>query len=245
MADDELMTIGQFAHLSGLTIHALRHYDDVGLLAPAHIDSASGYRRYRRDQVGRARLIRELRWIDLPIEEIRRVVDDGGSGLAEDILAAHRRRLERQRGLLTAQIGDIDRFQTRGITMPTPATGCRPAQIKIAVRDEAAARAFYQNAFDMRYDVIRRTRDTDYSSFMFGEYGQDGFFLLVLMDDADNTDRPGPTTFGLLVDDLDTRHARAVAAGGTEAVTPHSPEGMPRCSAVKDPSGNWIWLYQG
>lgn len=40
------MTIGRFAHLSGLTVHALRHYDDVGLLTPDVVDPASGYRRY-------------------------------------------------------------------------------------------------------------------------------------------------------------------------------------------------------
>jgi hypothetical protein len=28
-------------------------------------------------------------------------------------------------------------------------------------------------------------------------------------------------------------------------VAPHSPEGIPACSAVGDPSGNWVWLYQG
>ena len=49
---------------------------------------------------------------------------------------------------------------------------------------------------------------------------------------------------GLSMDDLDAIHSQALAAGGTEAVAPHDPEGMPRCSAVKDPDGNWIWLYQ-
>ena len=245
MADDELLTIGQFAHLSGLSIHALRHYDDVGLLAPVQIDPVSGYRRYRLDQVRPARLIRALRWIDLPIEEIRRVVSKGDNQAARDILAIHRRRLERRRDLLTAQIGDVDRFQTRGITVPAPLSGCRPVQIKIAVDDLSTTKAFYQDAFGMRYDVIRRTEDDDFSSLVFGDYGQDGFFLLVLMDDAADTDRPGPTTFGLLVDDLDACHARALTAGGTEAVAPSNPQGMPRNSAVKDPSGNWIWLYQG
>jgi predicted enzyme related to lactoylglutathione lyase len=47
------------------------------------------------------------------------------------------------------------------------------------------------------------------------------------------------------VDDLDDRHKRALAAGGTEGVPPRDLEGMPRCSAARDPSGNWIWLYQG
>jgi predicted enzyme related to lactoylglutathione lyase len=92
--------------------------------------------------------------------------------------------------------------------------------------------------------VTRRTEDEDHSSFVFGTYGQDGFFLIHLQDDPGEVDRLGPSTFGLLVDDLETVHARAIGAGGTEVVSPRSPEGMPRASAIRDPSGNWVWLYQ-
>jgi DNA-binding transcriptional MerR regulator len=242
VADAELVTIGRFAHLTGLSIHALRHYDDVGLLTPTEVDPGSGYRRYRRDQVRLARLIGELRWIHLPIEEIRQVLADLGN--AGDVLAGHRRRLERRRGTVTAQIDGIDRLMTKGISMSTPLSGCRPVQIKIAVDDTPAAIDFYRSAFDLRYEVTRRADEEDHSSFLFGEYGQDDFFLLHLIDRTD-TDRPGPATFGLLVDDLDARHSRALAAGGTEVAAPRDLTGMPRCSAVKDPSGNWIWLYQG
>ncbi len=35
MDDDELMTIGRFARLTGLSVGTLRHYDEVGLLAMA------------------------------------------------------------------------------------------------------------------------------------------------------------------------------------------------------------------
>jgi DNA-binding transcriptional MerR regulator len=239
------VTIGRFAQLSGLSIHALRHYDDVGLLVPAEVDPVSGYRRYRRDQLALARLIHALRWIDLPIEDIQRVLADPGGPRAREILADHRGRLERRHSLVTAQLGDVDTILTEGITMPTPVTGCRPVQIKIAVTDLPSAIAFYTEAFGMRYDVTRRTTDENHSSFVFGDYGRDGFFLLHLLDDPTDIDRPGPTTFGLSVDDLDATHARAVAAGGTEVVAPRSPQGMPRCSAVKDPSDNWVWLYQG
>ena len=54
------MTIGRFAQLSGLSIHALRHYDDVGLLEPAVVDAETGYRRYQRGQIQRAPLIPQL-----------------------------------------------------------------------------------------------------------------------------------------------------------------------------------------
>jgi DNA-binding transcriptional MerR regulator len=57
VSDDELVTIGRFAHISGLSMHTVRHYDDVGLLAPVDVDSVTGYRRYGRAQVRVARLI--------------------------------------------------------------------------------------------------------------------------------------------------------------------------------------------
>jgi len=240
--DDELMTIGRFARLTGLPIGTLRHYDEVGLLSPAEVDPVSGYRRYRRGQLRRTFLIRMLRWIDLPIEEIRQIIDDEASG--PDVLVRHRRRLERQQRLLAAQIGDATRFIEKGITVPETQVGCRPVQIKIAVNDGDTAVTFYQQAFGLQHQIIRRTGDAEYSGFTFGEYGQESFFLLVLISDADRLDLPGPSTFGLTVDDLDAYHARALAAGATEAVKPNEPVGMPRCSAVRDPSGNWIWLYQ-
>ena len=244
MDNDELMTIGRFARLTGLPIGTLRHYDEVGLLLPASVDPSSGYRRYRREQARRARQIAMLRWGGLPIEEIRLVIDDPAGAAVHDVLTRHRRRLERQRDLLTAQLRDADRFLQEGITMPALPAGSRPSQIKVAVDDVDAAVAFYVKAFGFRYEVVRRTEQSDYSAFMFGTYGQGDFFLLHLIAGQDLMDLPGPSTFGLLVEDLDTCHARAIDVGAAETVAPHTPEGMPRCSAVRDPSGNWIWLYQ-
>jgi DNA-binding transcriptional MerR regulator len=242
--DDELLTIGRFARLTGLSVGTLRHYDEVGLLSPASVDPATGYRRYRRDQAGRARQIRMLRWDGLPIDEIRQVIDNPSEAMARDVLARHRHRLERQRDLLTARIRDADRFLKEGITMPAPTAGCHPVQIKIAVNNVDAAVAFYVKAFGFRYDVAQRTEEADYSAFIFGTYGHDDFFLLHLIASQDRMDLPGQSTFGLLAEDLDAYHARAIDAGATEIVAPHDSEGMPRCSAVRDPSGNWIWLYQ-
>jgi DNA-binding transcriptional MerR regulator len=70
-AGDRLLSIGQFARACGLTAKALRHYDAVGLLAPALVEPGSGYRRYHSDQLGQARLIRRLRGLNLPLAEVR------------------------------------------------------------------------------------------------------------------------------------------------------------------------------
>ena len=46
MTSEDLLNIGAFALATGLTIPALRHYDEVGLLKPAAVDPDTGYRRY-------------------------------------------------------------------------------------------------------------------------------------------------------------------------------------------------------
>ena len=65
--DDELLPIGRFAREAGLTVGALRHYDDEGVLAPADVDPSTGYRRYRRDQLQVARAVAALRDLELSL----------------------------------------------------------------------------------------------------------------------------------------------------------------------------------
>ena len=65
-----LLTIGEVARRSGLSVKALRHYDRVRLLCPAAVDGGSGYRLYRSDQVEEAQLVHLLRSLDLPARYI-------------------------------------------------------------------------------------------------------------------------------------------------------------------------------
>jgi DNA-binding transcriptional MerR regulator len=89
---DELMVIGRFARLSGLSVGTLRHYDELGLLEPADVDGETGYRRYRPGQLPQARAIRRLRDLDMSLDQIRAVLASGDL----DLLKAHRARLEAQ-----------------------------------------------------------------------------------------------------------------------------------------------------
>jgi predicted enzyme related to lactoylglutathione lyase len=129
--------------------------------------------------------------------------------------------------------------------MPDQLADLAPVQLKIAVDDVAAARSFYRKAFGLEEQIVRHTDDEDFTGFQFGIYRESGFFLIhLLASDGPEFDRPGPSTFGLLVDDLDEAHAKAVNAGATEMMAPTTAQGMPRHSAVRDPSRNYIWLYQ-
>jgi len=70
----DLLTIGIFANMTRLSIKALRLYDELDILKPLHIDPGSGYRYYGIDQVSSARMIRNMRDMDMPLAIIRRVL---------------------------------------------------------------------------------------------------------------------------------------------------------------------------
>ena len=83
-----MLTIGEFARETGLTAKALRLYDDLGLLAPADVDDRTGYRRYTRDQVDRARLVARLRSAGVPLRRIATIVElDGRHAAAAELLS--------------------------------------------------------------------------------------------------------------------------------------------------------------
>jgi PPM family protein phosphatase len=86
----ELLTIGTFSRASRLSPKALRLYDSLGLLTPAHVDEVSGYRFYRPDQLERARLVAWLRRLGMPLARIRVVCDlaaDAPDQAAEQVAA--------------------------------------------------------------------------------------------------------------------------------------------------------------
>src|SRR5215467_1744572 len=234
---DELMGIGAFSFRSGLTIPALRHYDEVGLLPPAIIDPQTGYRRYRPDQVRTARLICGLRAVDLPVEEIRQILDLGDP-VIEGVLEEHRRRLANRQRTLSRMTATLDEYLTKGSPMPER-TGCRPVQITIHADDVPKAVAFYSKVFDAEFDE-------SISSFQFGAWNTDSFFLLTIEPQApEHPGYPGRgACFGFFVDDLDAVHQRALDAGGIEVHPPMAFEWKPRTSLVDDPSGNRLALAQ-
>lgn len=88
-----LVPIGRFSRMTRLSIKALRLYDEIGLLVPAWVDPSSGYRYYDLGQANRAEAIRVLRSVDMPLDEIRAVVDADNPDLARKHLVLYRKRL--------------------------------------------------------------------------------------------------------------------------------------------------------
>ncbi|MGW9246895.1 MerR family transcriptional regulator [Streptomyces badius] len=99
---DGLCTIGELAEHLRVSVKTVRFYSDRGLL-PEASRSAGGHRRYGPDAVERLSMIRSLRGLDLPVPEVRRILDEqdaqdgregaGAGGALEDAVAGRLRAL--------------------------------------------------------------------------------------------------------------------------------------------------------
>lgn len=93
---ETLLSIGRFARLSGLTVKALRHYGAIGLLEPAGVDDATGYRYYSLGQLADAAAIARLRELEVPLDECGAIVRERNPREVRKRLESHRARLERK-----------------------------------------------------------------------------------------------------------------------------------------------------
>ncbi|GAA2167455.1 MerR family transcriptional regulator [Actinomadura napierensis] len=82
-----LVAIGEFARMSRLSPKALRLYDELGLLVPAHVDPDTGYRKYATAQLERARKVADLRRLGVPLARIKDVLAMDAGPAAEEIRA--------------------------------------------------------------------------------------------------------------------------------------------------------------
>ncbi|MFC6016263.1 helix-turn-helix domain-containing protein [Plantactinospora solaniradicis] len=86
--------IGELARMAGVTERTLRHYDKIGLLVPAAVDRATGYRWYGVAELSRLERIRGLRRLGLPLRQIADVIDAPDTqvrqALRETVAAIHR-----------------------------------------------------------------------------------------------------------------------------------------------------------
>lgn len=94
--ESEMHGIGEMARNTGLTVSALRFYDSAGVLVPAEVSPATGYRRYAEPQIRLGRLLAGLRRVGMPLAEITRVLErlDDPSAV-QALLDRHLGRLER------------------------------------------------------------------------------------------------------------------------------------------------------
>lgn len=92
----ELLSIGEFSHVTHVSVKALRHYHDLGLLEPADVDSLTGYRFYVTAQIPTALVIRRLRELDMPLDHVRAALHATDISARDEVIVSHLERMEDQ-----------------------------------------------------------------------------------------------------------------------------------------------------
>ena len=95
------MQIKEFAKISGVSVRTLHYYDEIGLLPPAFVERATGYRYYDENSLLRMQEILFYRELDFPLKSIGDILSspdhDTRRSLEEQkkLLALKKERLER------------------------------------------------------------------------------------------------------------------------------------------------------
>jgi MerR family transcriptional regulator, activator of bmr gene len=69
---ETLYTIGEVSKLVNISIKALRYYDKINLFKPAYVDPDTNYRYYKDSQLYHLDLIKSLKYIGTPLDEIKK-----------------------------------------------------------------------------------------------------------------------------------------------------------------------------
>jgi DNA-binding transcriptional MerR regulator len=124
----DLVPIGTFASRCRLSVKALRHYDELGLLRPGHVDLTTGYRYYDRRQAPTAIAIALLRSLDVPLPAIRELLRDDDPEALARVLERERARRSREIAQAETALRSIERLMRAGTVFP----------YDITLRDEPA-----------------------------------------------------------------------------------------------------------
>jgi DNA-binding transcriptional MerR regulator len=98
-------TVGELSRLAGITVRALRHYDEIGLVRPSQRTDA-GYRRYEDRDVLRLQQVLVFRELGVPLDEIGPAIDQAGD--REALLRKHRGALVDKRARLDQMLAAVD-----------------------------------------------------------------------------------------------------------------------------------------
>lgn len=98
-------TVGELARLTGITVRALHHYDEIGLVVPSQ-RTAAGYRLYDDADVIRLQQVLLFRELGLPLDEIAFAIDQAGT--RDELLRKHRAALVAKRERIDAMLSALD-----------------------------------------------------------------------------------------------------------------------------------------
>jgi MerR family transcriptional regulator, thiopeptide resistance regulator len=255
-----LIRVGDLASAAGLTVRALHHYEDIGLLNPA-ARTAAGHRLYDAGSVERLYRITRLRRLGLSLDQIASALDDPDWGLA-GALRHHVSTVDTQIAALTALrtgvtavLADIDAVSDPTADLLELITAMwtvdSPLRRRISILvycDLPAAHAYLTNVFGFTPGEV--TFDPDGNAVHAELFAGDG--VIWLHPETETYALASPQTLGkatatmaVMVDDVDEHHRLVKAKGGQIVYEPiDQPYGYREYSARDCEGALWSFMKE-
>ena len=71
-----MFSIGEFARHGRVSVRMLRHYDAIGLIRPACVDAATGYRFYQASQLDELNRVIALKDLGFTLQQVQAILDE-------------------------------------------------------------------------------------------------------------------------------------------------------------------------
>jgi DNA-binding transcriptional MerR regulator/effector-binding domain-containing protein len=152
------LAIGDFSRMTYLSVKALRHYHEVGLLAPSRVDPATGYRQYDVSQVPVAQVIRRFRDLGMPIEGVKAVLQAPDVASRNEVIVAHLGRMESELARTQSTVASLRNLLERTVTPITVEHRSVPLTRALAIGEQVAMddiEGWWSNAFEELYGLLR------------------------------------------------------------------------------------------
>jgi DNA-binding transcriptional MerR regulator len=146
--------------MTHLSVKALRHYHDMGVLEPAAIDPYTSYRSYDASQVASAQVIRRLRDLGMSLDSIAAVIGASDIDTRNREIAAHLERMELQLEQTQAAVAGLRALLAGPALRPAIEVRTIPAVTALAVRQVVEAADLTEwgsGAFDALADALSAT----------------------------------------------------------------------------------------
>ncbi|MFC5264298.1 MerR family transcriptional regulator [Kribbella qitaiheensis] len=138
-----MFAIGDFARHGRVSVRMLRHYDAIGLLRPAHVDEATGYRSYEAAQLAELNRLVALKDLGFTLEQVRTMLaDEVGLVEVRAMLTLRRAELESEVAESAARLAQVEsrlRSIELGDEVPAVVLKDLPAARLVALSSTAAS----------------------------------------------------------------------------------------------------------
>jgi len=153
-----LLAIGDFSRMTYLSVKALRHYHELGLLKPERVDPATGYRFYDASQVPTAQVIRRFRDLGMSLDDVKAVLAAPDVVSRNQVIVAHLKGMETHLEQTQASVASLRALLERSTQPICVEYRTVPRVRSLGIREPVAMgdiEGWWSGAFEELYGVLR------------------------------------------------------------------------------------------